>query len=314
MPSKSALYTAQPAQELWTAEAYHQLALVDRYKTAAERALKRTLQNLDASRRLELREERHAISIQKRKKPRPSSPSRALRTRSRSASKRNGKPPATVTSAPRVVQKIMVSVTREGTQTEMTPSNDAILRQLDRKSPYPPEEVYRKFEFPQGMPSEYHCFTDREDYRRERGHTIEQWFSLDNWRELAAREEELGTGHALPPPEAFRFVKCAVSSPIDNPITDVFYWVTIRRHTVLLLALTCGGGAVYAQLANTTSLVGTVTDSAGAAMPDVSITAVNTATQDTYKTTTSSDGNYTIAFPRIGGYRIEASSRRLSDD
>ena len=59
---ESALYTAQPAQELWTAEAYHQLALVDRYKTAAERALKRTLQNLDASRRLEIREERHAIS------------------------------------------------------------------------------------------------------------------------------------------------------------------------------------------------------------------------------------------------------------
>jgi hypothetical protein len=71
--------------------------------------------------------------------------------------------------------------------------------------------------------------------------------------------------------------------------------------------LTCGGGAVYAQLANTTSLVGTVTDSAGAAMPDVSITAVNTATQDTYKTSTNSDGNYTIAFPRIGGYRIEAT-------
>ena len=55
-------------------------------------------------------------------------------------------------------------------------------------------------------------------------------------------------------------------------------WIIIKRHIVLLLALTCGGGAIYAQLANTTSLVGTVTDSAGAAMPDVSITAVNTAT------------------------------------
>lgn len=87
----------------------------------------------------------------------------------------------------------------------------------------------------------------------------------------------------------------------------MFYWITIRRHIVFLLALSCGGGAVYAQLANTTSLVGTVTDSAGAAMPDVSITAVNTATQDTYKTSTNSDGNYTIAFPRIGGYRIEAT-------
>jgi hypothetical protein len=48
------------------------------------------------------------------------------------------------------------------------------------------------------MPPEYHCFTDREDYRRERGHTIEQWFSLDDWRELARRAEALGTGHASP--------------------------------------------------------------------------------------------------------------------
>src|SRR5882757_1651963 len=87
----------------------------------------------------------------------------------------------------------------------------------------------------------------------------------------------------------FCFVKCAVSSPIDNPMTGVFYWITIRRHIVLLLALTCGGGAVYAPLANTTSLVGTVTDAAGAAMPDVSITAVNIATQDTYKVSTNSD-------------------------
>jgi len=86
----------------------------------------------------------------------------------------------------------------------------------------------------------------------------------------------------------------------------VFYWITIRRHIVLLLALTCGCGAVYAQLANTTSLVGTVTDSAGAAMPDASITAVNTATQDTYRVTTSSDGNYTISFVKIGSYRVEA--------
>jgi hypothetical protein len=194
---ESALYTAQPAQELWTAEAYHQLALVDRYKTAAERALKRTLQNLDASRRLEIRDERHAISIPKQEAQARLAIARvedALAEREQAQWKAacNG------FEFPTLVQKIMVSVTREGTHTEMRPSNDAILRQLDRKSPYPPEEIYRKFEFPQGMPPEYHCFTDREDYRRERGHTIEQWISSDNWRELAAREEALGTGHALP--------------------------------------------------------------------------------------------------------------------
>jgi hypothetical protein len=199
---ESALYAAQPAQELWTAEAYHQLALVDRYKTAAERALKRTLQNLDASRRLEIREERHAISIQKQEAQAKLAIARvedALTEREQAQWKAacNG------FEIPTLVQKIMVRVTREGTLTEMKPSNDAILRQLDRKSPYPPEEIYRKFEFPQGIPPEYHCFTDREDYRREKGHTIEQWFSPDNWRELAGREEKLETGHALPPSRRF---------------------------------------------------------------------------------------------------------------
>jgi hypothetical protein len=43
---ESALYATQPAPERWSPEAYHQLALLDRYKTAAERSLKRVLQNL----------------------------------------------------------------------------------------------------------------------------------------------------------------------------------------------------------------------------------------------------------------------------
>jgi len=197
-----ALYTAQPAQELWPAEAYHQLALVDRYKTAAERALKRTLQNLDASRRLELRVARHAISS-KREQAQAQLAIARVQDSLDQREQAQWKAACNGFECPTVVQKIMVSVTREGTLTEFTPSNDAILRQLDRKSPYSPEEVYRYFEFPQGMPSEYHCFTDREDYRRERGHTIEQWINLDNWRELAAREEALGTGHALPPSRRF---------------------------------------------------------------------------------------------------------------
>jgi Carboxypeptidase regulatory-like domain len=59
-----------------------------------------------------------------------------------------------------------------------------------------------------------------------------------------------------------------------------------------------------AQLANTTALVGTVVDSVGAAVAGASISAVNTATQDTYKTQTNGDGYYTIQFVRVGSYRI----------
>jgi hypothetical protein len=194
---ESALYSAQPAHELWSAEAYHQLALVDRYKTAAERALKRTLQNLDDSRRLELREERHAFSF-KREEAQAQLAVARVQDALDQLDQAQWKAACNGFERPTLVQKITVHATSEGTLTTMTPSNNAILRQLDRKSPYPVEEIYRKFHFPQGMPPEYHSFTDREDYRREQGHTIEQWYSPSPWREVAADEKELGTGHALP--------------------------------------------------------------------------------------------------------------------
>lgn len=64
------------------------------------------------------------------------------------------------------------------------------------------------------------------------------------------------------------------------------------------------GSQAEAQLANTTALVGTVTDSAGAAIAGASVSAINTATQDTYKNQTNGDGYYRIEFIRVGSYRI----------
>ncbi|HEY3937738.1 MAG TPA: hypothetical protein VGL97_09920 [Bryobacteraceae bacterium] len=53
---ESALYEVQPEIERWSAEAHHQYALADRYKTAAERALKRALNNLEGLRRQSVQE------------------------------------------------------------------------------------------------------------------------------------------------------------------------------------------------------------------------------------------------------------------
>ncbi|HSU57723.1 MAG TPA: TonB-dependent receptor [Bryobacteraceae bacterium] len=71
-------------------------------------------------------------------------------------------------------------------------------------------------------------------------------------------------------------------------------------------ALACSSG-LYAQLANTTSLVGTVNDSAGAVIPGVTITAVNSATQDQYTAITNAQGDYTIQFVKTGTYNLTAS-------
>src|SRR5439155_15474846 len=64
------------------------------------------------------------------------------------------------------------------------------------------------------------------------------------------------------------------------------------------------GMHAFGQIATTTSLVGTVTDVQGKVIPNASIIAVNTGTQDTYNTTTTGNGYYTIQFVRIGNYEL----------
>src|SRR5713101_641653 len=59
-----------------------------------------------------------------------------------------------------------------------------------------------------------------------------------------------------------------------------------------------------AQVASSTTLVGTVTDSSGAVIPGVSVVAVQDATKVAYKGQTSSTGNYTLPYVAVGTYTI----------
>src|SRR5215472_790787 len=65
--------------------------------------------------------------------------------------------------------------------------------------------------------------------------------------------------------------------------------------------------AAFAQLANQTSLVGTVVDSSGSVVPSAQVTAVNSATRDTYRGLTNAQGYYDIQFIRAGTYEITIS-------
>jgi Carboxypeptidase regulatory-like domain len=72
---------------------------------------------------------------------------------------------------------------------------------------------------------------------------------------------------------------------------------------ILTLLITCAlSVASYAQIATTTSLVGTVSDSSGKIIAGARITAVNSETLDTYNAITNQDGNYRIDFVRVGTY------------
>lgn len=60
----------------------------------------------------------------------------------------------------------------------------------------------------------------------------------------------------------------------------------------------------WAQIATTTSLVGTVTDASGKTVPNATVTAVNANTHDTYSTVTSEQGYYNIQFVAVGDYNL----------
>ena len=64
--------------------------------------------------------------------------------------------------------------------------------------------------------------------------------------------------------------------------------------------------AAWAQIASTTSLVGTVTDASGQVVAGAKVTATEVNRLDTYTATTNDQGYYSIDFVRVGSYKITA--------
>ena len=71
------------------------------------------------------------------------------------------------------------------------------------------------------------------------------------------------------------------------------------RLLISLLAISAN-----AQLATTTSLVGTVSDTSGKVVSGARVVATESATLDQYNATTNDQGYYAIEFPRVGVYSI----------
>lgn len=78
----------------------------------------------------------------------------------------------------------------------------------------------------------------------------------------------------------------------------------IKRSVIALLVLSAG---LFAQEFRAT-LTGTVTDPSGAAIPNATVKAVNTAVNSTSETKTSNDGLYTIPLLQPGVYNIEITA------
>jgi hypothetical protein len=86
---------------------------------------------------------------------------------------------------------------------------------------------------------------------------------------------------------------------------------TTARVSLLVLFALCGT-TLHAQYENG-SVVGTIHDASGAAIPNASITVTNTATAIATQTRTNATGDYDVPQLRVGVYSIKASATGFSD-
>jgi hypothetical protein len=97
---------------------------------------------------------------------------------------------------PVLEQWIEVTLEDGNTVTRLFPSNELLIKRGQKMLP-PPELVYRRLNFPNGVPEEY-TWTTHDPMTRERGGMGIQRMDVDTWLEVIEREKALGTGHVGP--------------------------------------------------------------------------------------------------------------------
>jgi hypothetical protein len=93
-------------------------------------------------------------------------------------------------------QWIEIEIDHGQTITTLYPSNEKLIEEGKVMFP-PPDLVYRRLNFPAGVPPEYHWVT-RNPEARERGGTGIQRMTVDTWLRVIERERGEGTGHLGP--------------------------------------------------------------------------------------------------------------------
>src|SRR5215831_11801011 len=83
-------------------------------------------------------------------------------------------------------------------------------------------------------------------------------------------------------------------------------WIgALRRLFITGVVVALSTSAVFAQTAGTGALTGKVTDTSGARIPGVTVTATNTETGQERTTATMEDGTYNFALLPPGTYRVK---------
>ncbi len=123
---------------------------------------------------------------------------------------------------PLLDQWVEIRVTDGKTTTELFPPNNALIKQGETMDP-PPEMVYRRLHFPDGVPDEYAWTTKNETMRQYGGMGIQR-MTVDTWLEVIEREAKNKDGHIgrtgvgnLPRPKEHGECDCPVCSRHVTP-------------------------------------------------------------------------------------------------
>lgn len=166
----------------WTDEEHKKIERFTRYRTTAERSFTRAVNTLEQAwtRRRKRVEERAEAAEAEVRKVGKAEPEQAVEP---------AKPKAI-----HVLDQWADVVREDGkTVTRLEPSNEQLLEDRAMMKP-PPEQVCRRFQFPDGIPDEYGWCFETEEQRVKVKWGVQQ-MTMETWLAAIEREQAMGTGH-----------------------------------------------------------------------------------------------------------------------
>ncbi|MGC2656767.1 MAG: hypothetical protein WA324_02245 [Bryobacteraceae bacterium] len=167
----------------WTAENHHQIALFLRYQTTAERSHQRALAKLQSYQRMQWQREQ-------------------WRARTQAPVREQGAPPvakeAAVKEAAKPVavkpvfieQWVEIRNVKNQVVAEFTPTNDELAIEIEQKK-VRPTLLYRRLNFPDGVPSKYQWTRPRKGMATLGGMAAQR-MTIETWEKLREIERESG--------------------------------------------------------------------------------------------------------------------------
>jgi hypothetical protein len=120
---------------------------------------------------------------------------------------------------------VEIRVRQGRTVTELTPGNDRLRKQAQAMAK-DPDLIYRRLNFPEGVPREYE-WTGPDEALRQYGGIAIQRVKYSDWLEMSRTEEERGTGHVgaslkgvMPRPKERGGCECPACTAAANRISQ----------------------------------------------------------------------------------------------